>query len=119
MEIDLIKALRKIRRRDGTPEFQGTDEEAVNLLAQAGLSPRRESDAFVNRGWELKQKLQETPEFANFSLASALLMAAEEQDPEIKAKQIWLKANTRYEDGVIAIQLFLQAAKRQKAAGGL
>lgn len=118
IEIDLIKALKEIRGPDGTPAFQETDEEAVTLLVQAGLQPHLESDAFVNTGWRLRLKLMNTPEWREFSLAMVLMAIAEDQDPELETKRRWLKVNTTLEDGITAIQLFSQAAKRQKADGG-
>lgn len=119
MELDLIKALKGIRRPDGTPIFQGIDEKAVELLAQAGLQPSMESNALVNASWGLRIKLLHTPEWMRFSLATYLMELADDQDPELELQGRWLKANTNREDGITAIQLFNEAAKRQKAGGGL
>lgn len=117
-EIDLIKALRGIRGPDGTPAFQETDEEAVALLAQADLQPSMESLTLLDTGWELRKNLVNTSEWASFSLAIALLLVAENQDPELERKRIWLEANTTFRDGITAIQLLSKAAKRQKPDGG-
>lgn len=120
MELDLIKSLNAIKLQGWAAEFQITNEDAVVLLAQAGLQPSIESKALVNAVWELRRSLINTPEWANFSIANALLLTAEDQNPGIESKQLWLRANTNFkDDGITAIQLLLQAAKRQKPGGGL